>query len=971
VLLACALLAAAAVGALGMAAGGQESAAISLGVPLDVGRAVRREIGGAERHYYSVALKAGEYARLLVEQQGADVILSVHDGEATRAQVDRPNTAHGREALSVIAARDGAHRVEVRSLERAAPRGWYTIRVEEVRPANPRDESRVAAERAVTEGETLRARKTAASLPQGLEKFNQAVALWRALDEPYEVAVALFGRCVAERQLGHSAQAVASCGESLAAMRALKDAHGIALASTGRAWAYVHLGQIDRALADFNESLAVRRGVGDRQGESFDLFGTGWVHILRGNYERAAESFRQSLGILEATGDPRGRASRVAAVGEVLRRTGEHARAVERFEAALRLSREAGGDGHAEADTLTSLAWSHLALGQLAEAQRRLDEALPLRRAAGDRTGEAVTLLGLAHVERARGNLHNARLQVESAVSIVESLRSQVAAHPLRLSFNALTQDYYEFYIDLLMRAHRLDPARGADAAALAASERARARGLLELLGEAAVDVREGVAPELLERERTLRARLNAAADYQRQLLSETYTTGQAAAAARDVDELAAALGEAEAQVRQASPRYAALVRPQALDAAAIRRDVVDADTTLLEYALGRERSYLWVVTPSSVTSYELAPGPEIEAAALRLRELLTARDRELPGETATQKRARVAAADAGRRQEAARLSRMLLAPAAAQLGGKRLLVVPAGALHLIPFGALPSPAARDEDEPLVVGHEVVTAPSASAVAMLRREPARREPATTPISIIADPVFSRADERFAELSAGRTPFVNSTLRDRPAPAPAAPAPDREPLPRLFRTRWEAEQIAALAGPGATRMLDFEASREAASGAVVGRSRVVHFATHAILNDAHPELSAIALSMFDAEGRPRDGFLRAHDLFNLRLSGDLVVLSACSTAGGRDYRGEGLVGLVRGFMYAGAPRVVGSLWATDDKATAELMVSFYRKMLKGNLRPAAALRAAQVEMWRERRWHEPYFWAGFVLQGEWR
>jgi CHAT domain-containing protein/Tfp pilus assembly protein PilF len=942
----------------GEGAPGQDDAAS----PLVAERTSRREIGGSERHSYSVELRAGEYARLLVEQQGVDVVLTVFDGGVKRAHVDRPNTAYGREALSFIAARDGAHRVEVRSLERVAPRGWYTIKVEEIRPSSPRDESRMAAERAVTEGEILRARKTAVSLPQALEKFNQAVALWRALDDPYEVAVALFGRCVTERQLGNSAQAVASCGESLAAMRALGDAHGTALASTGRAWAYVYLGETDKALVDFEQSLAVRRKVGGQQGESFDLFGAGWVYVLRGDYHRAAESFHRSLGILEATGDPRGRAPRVAAVGEVYRRTGAHARAVEQFEAALRLSREAGGDRHVEADTLTSLGWSYLALGQLAEARRHLDEALPLRLAAGDRTGEAVTLLGLAHVERARGNFHNARLHVESAIVIIESLRSQVAARPLRLSFNALTQDYYEFYVDLLMQTHRLDPSRGADAAAFEVSERARARGLLELLGEAVMDVREGVAPELLERERALRGRLNAAADYQLQLLSENYTTSQAAAAAKDVDDLAAALSEAEAQIRQANPRYAALVRPQALDAPAIQRGVVDADTTLLEYALGKERSYLWAVTPSSITSYELPPGPEIEASALRLRDLLTARGRDLPGETAAQKRARVAEAGVRTREEAARLSRMLLAPAAARLGGRRLFVVPAGALHLIPFSALPSPASH-ADEPLIVSHEVVVAPSATAVAMLRREPARREPPTRSVAILADPVFSRGDERFAELPSRGRAFVNSALRD--------PAPDRETLPRLFRTRWEAEQIAGLAGPDAARMLDFAANREAALGAAVGGSRIVHFATHALVNDAHPELSAIVLSMFDAEGRPRDGFLRTHDLFNLRLSGDLVVLSACSTAAGRDYRGEGLVGLVRGFMYAGVPRVVGSLWATDDKATAELMVSFYRKMLKEGLRPAAALRAAQVEMWRERRWQEPYFWAGFVLQGEWR
>ncbi|MCA1635389.1 MAG: CHAT domain-containing protein, partial [Acidobacteria bacterium] len=254
---------------------------------------------------------------------------------------------------------------------------------------------------------------------------------------------------------------------------------------------------------------------------------------------------------------------------------------------------------------------------------------------------------------------------------------------------------------------------------------------------------------------------------------------------------------------------------------------------------------------------------------------------------------------------------------------------------------------------------------------------------TKSIAILADPVFSRDDERFDARQANRASISNVALRSGSGssepegmgyeqPGAEGRSQSKDVLPRLFRTRWESEQIAALAPTGETlQALDFDASRETATGAAVGGSRIVHFATHAVIDNEHPELSGIALSMFDRDGRPRDGFLRAHDLFNLKLSADLVVLSACRTALGKEFRGEGLVGLARGFMYAGAPRVVGSLWATDDKATAELMVRFYRKMLRDGLPAAAALRAAQIELARDKRWQAPYFWAGFTLQGEWR
>jgi CHAT domain-containing protein len=152
---------------------------------------------------------------------------------------------------------------------------------------------------------------------------------------------------------------------------------------------------------------------------------------------------------------------------------------------------------------------------------------------------------------------------------------------------------------------------------------------------------------------------------------------------------------------------------------------------------------------------------------------------------------------------------------------------------------------------------------------------------------------------------------------------------------------------------------------------LSKYRYVHFATHGYLDTERPDLSAVVLSLVDNQGKPQDGFLRAHEIYNLNLPAELVVLSACQTGLGKEIKGEGLVGLTRGFMYAGARRVVVSLWNVNDKATADLMTKFYEKMLNQNERPAAALRSAQVEMWKQKQWKSPYYWAPFTLQGEWR
>jgi CHAT domain-containing protein len=165
--------------------------------------------------------------------------------------------------------------------------------------------------------------------------------------------------------------------------------------------------------------------------------------------------------------------------------------------------------------------------------------------------------------------------------------------------------------------------------------------------------------------------------------------------------------------------------------------------------------------------------------------------------------------------------------------------------------------------------------------------------------------------------------------------------------------------------------DFAASRATATSPELSQYQIVHFATHGILNSLNPELSGVVLSLVDDKGTPQNGFLRLHDVFNLNLPAELVVLSACQTGLGQEVKGEGLVGLTRGFMYAGTPRVLVSLWSVDDEGTSELISRFYKKMLQEKLQPAAALRAAQIEMWQEKRWQAPYYWAAFTLQGEWR
>jgi CHAT domain-containing protein len=678
----------------------------------------------------------------------------------------------------------------------------------------------------------------------------------------------------------------------------------------------------------------------------------------------------------------------------------------------LSLARVAGFR-YVEAETLNGMGLVYASMGKRHDALKYYNQALPIWRAMGNPDGEANTLANIALLDQERGDLNEALIQIEAAIQIIESLRTKVLSEQLRASYFSTVQNNYALYVDVLMRLHQLHPDDENEAKALEVSERARARSLLETLAESQADIRRGVDPALLERERSLGQLLKGKQAALTKLLNGKHTEEQAAGFKKDIAEILAQYEQVEGLIRQASPRYAALTQPQPLSAPEIQQQL-DANTVLLEYALGDEHTYLWAVGPDSLRSFQLPKRSDVETAARHLYELLTARNKQVKGETEAQKQTRLEQAAAQYPQAAAALSKILLGPLAPLIKGKRLVIVADGALQYIPFSALPEPGGKtanpktapgNEDSltPLVVSHEIVSLPSASALAVLRQEIKGRQPAPNIVAVLADPVFDPHDPR-VEKTARRsepsspqqtqkaggtraleetqlvanpdTPSLSASLtEDRLTRSASEVGLDRSgelQFPRLAFSRREAEAIVAAAPADKTMMaVDFKASLQTATDPELSHYRIVHFATHGLLNSEHPELSGLVLSLVDQQGRPEDGFLQLQDIYNLNLPADLVVLSACETGLGKEIRGEGLMGLTRGFMYAGASRVIASLWKVDDVATAELMEHLYHGMLTKGLRPAAALRQSQIEMWKQKRWESPYYWAAFVIQGEWK
>jgi len=490
-------------------------------------------------------------------------------------------------------------------------------------------------------------------------------------------------------------------------------------------------------------------------------------------------------------------------------------------------------------------------------------------------------------------------------------------------------------------------------------SEKSRARLLLDLVSESRASIREGAAKELLDRERELKGLIRTQAQYRLELSSTAKDPTELAEVENQLAQLRAQYQEVEAQLRQRNPHLSSLEQFAPLNLEQIQKELQDGETILLEFSLGDERSYLWATTSNSIQTYELQSRKIIEDAARELLTVITARQ-GIEGPSTSDYQANIDKSDNLYLEKARSLSQMLFGQLADQLGNKRLIVVAEGALQYVPFAALPSPGGS---RLLLETNEIVVEPSFSALIAIRNSIVRHTSSSTKlVAVIADPVLSGNDDR---VQSGPLTALAATSPETPEAVTRAGG-----LTRLAHAAEEADAISAVAPWGSTMVAKgFDASRETAMSPNVGEYQIVHFATHGFLDSEHPEVSGIVLTMVDSRGVRTNGLMPLHDIYSLDLSAELTVLSACQTALGKDIKGEGLVGLTHAFMSAGSKSVVASLWKVDDRATAVLMADFYEAMLQQGMSPAAALRSAKLKMMRDKQWSAPYYWAGFVLQGE--
>jgi CHAT domain-containing protein/tetratricopeptide (TPR) repeat protein len=833
---------------------------------------------------------------------------------------------------------------------------------------------------------TMRARLQYEAAPQeeSAALSAEAAERWRALGDRRGEAAAETIRGVYADFAGNPSDAMARLQQAVSLASAAGDYEIQARALQQFGNHLTRSGEPQQALDRFSEALPLMRRAGGARLEASIRNDLGTLYNVLGEYERARDEFERVVRQATLAGDAVARAHGLMNAGTNeadLDRPLEAKTRLELARAAMQRLNDTGGEaivmnnlasiegdlgrssdalasllqahrlfvalGHKQGEriTLTSLGLLHCEGRRFAEGGARLDDAVRLSREASDRAQEALALAFRATCAADDNRLDDAHRDADDAHAIVERIRAELVRDDLRASFFSTARPILARKVDVLVRLHERQPDRGWEAAAFAVSEQARARSMLELLPALNGVVRARPPASVADEREALAASLREARD------------GSA-----EAGDLLAAYHELQAKIRRLDPRYAELTDPATLSLPQAQA-LIPSGAVVIEYLLARSGSHVWALTNGGVFHATLPRRQDIEAVARRMLRALRGRETERDPQ-------RQAALDAAYWREASALSHLIVTPIERQLEGRKIYVVPDGVLHVVPFAALPhTPGRSAARTPLLATNEVATLPSLSVLGLLRERaapPLRRD---TPIAVVADPIYDAGDLRLP-----RSPGT-----DRPGAAPAArPAPvalratsSTGTFDRLLGSGREAAEIKRIAPRDTVTVFEgAEATRALMVGGVLERFPLVHIATHGVLDNRRPEYSGLVMSLYDRQRRPVDGYLRLIDVYELSLSANLVVLSACESARGRETDGEGVIGLTRGFLLAGASRVISSQWKIrDDESTPQFMAWFYDALLRRSLSPSAALRDAQLRMWKSRDWSAPYFWAAFTLYGE--
>jgi len=803
---------------------------------------------------------------------------------------------------------------------------------------------------------------------RGLTMLNRAFEIWEGSGNKRGIALAHNAFGFVYVISNQKQKAVESYKKARALFPEGVDLLEQAATMKGLGAVYISLGRPDLAKAYISDSLKLSTENKNKVGRSQALNALVLAEYLEGNLDRAKSLGAEAKAFSRNTGNTFGLAFVDEILGKIEADEGNYDAAIKRFR-----SVQAVYDRSRSTITtpLNELGKAYEAKGDFDLAQKYYKTALKKNRRYRDVVNLSENLYRLSHLNDKFGNLDPAIKYSREAVAETESIYYDLDNSGLRTSFLSSVYDRYDLYISLLMKIHKRIPNKGYDLKALQVSERARARLMLENLRLTESDFLADGDPKLIKLRREILVLLNVRKTQLTNLVGNNESKISADSLLGEIKRLEAKFDDTNAVLRRDSPIYSELKNPTEFDIGRFQKDVLDEDSVLLEFSFGSEESYLWLIGKDKVETFVLPEREILEKELDRLLKLLTTR-RNLYDDTIEESQRRIKAAEKEFEIRSAKLSNKLFGQIASKIKNKRLIIVPDGKLRYFPIVALPFPKSAEnsrENPPFLETNEIIYEPSA---AMLQLIKTRQNTVITPekdLLVVSDPVFTRDDERFPP-AIRNVRYRSGAFRKRKFDDNLESLNARSFLERLPGTDEEANRIfQAFTKKHSRQLSGFSATRKNLLEENLSKYKILHFATHGLLNETNPELSGILLSFYDEKANKLDGFIRLQDIYNFHLSSDLVVLSACDTAVGKEVKGEGLMSLTNGFLQVGAKAVISSRWKVDDNASLQLMDNFYEFMANERLTPSQALSKAQIKMFRKSNYKSPFYWAAFSIHGD--
>jgi CHAT domain-containing protein/Tfp pilus assembly protein PilF len=731
---------------------------------------------------------------------------------------------------------------------------------------------------------------------QAMEIYNQALLIFQEVGDRAGEATTLNNIGEVNRFIGKPQRALEFYNRALLIFQEVGARVGEATTLTNIGAVYRSIGQPQQAIDLYNQALPIQQEVGNRVGEATTLNNIGFVYDSIDQSQQALEVYNQALAIRQEVDDRHGEAITLSNIGSVYAATAQLQQALEVYNQALAIRQEVD-DRHGEAITLSNIGFVYASFDQPQKALEFYNQSLQILQEVDDRNGTSVVLGNTGFIYENQGNLTQAIDYYQQSISITEAIQGEIQVEELKSSFAGGQSSTYARLINLLVE-------QGGFTTAFNYAERAKARAFLDQLANGQVDFRSGADASLLQQEQDLRTQITAT---QTQLITlnnrpkDQQDEDAITETTTRLDSLRRQYADLLTRIKLQSPETASLVT---VDVAPLEeiQGLLEPDTTLIEYFVTDDRTFAFLLTRDSFNTIPIEVTQAELTEQIQLLLQVSFADPEL---------------DDAHPVELQQLHEWLIVPLQAYLSTDRLIVVPHGILHYLPFTAL-----TDGNQYLSQDSVVSLLPSAN---VLRYLPQHHD--TSEMSLMA--------------------LGNPTI------------PDRQLTP-LNYAQAEVETIAALFN---TQPLVNSAATESAIWTDGSNANILHLAVHGEYNPINPLFSTLHL----ASDTQHDGRLEVHEIFGLNLTNltNLVVLSACETSIGELSQGDEIVGLNRAFLYAGTPAVMTSLWNVDDAATGMLMEQFYTQF-KNGMSATEALQYAQQTVRAE--YPHPYFWSAFSITG---